>query len=163
MSKQTIAELWPEELKIRIQIWELMYMEVPLITLPHRGRVQWDRMNVTWFINKTENHLINNSMVPISDSHYYPILVLLPLAITILNLMGVFLLSGYFLYGRLVTSIYLSSLPVAHLSDTPRRWLVVTWHSARILDETAESSSWFSAHSIITQDCGLTSYPKDYW
>ena len=39
--------------------------------------------------------------------------------------------------------VYLSSLPVAHLSDAPRRRLVVTWNSARIQDETTESSAWF--------------------
>ena len=37
----------------------------------------------------------------------------------------------------------LSSLPVAHLSDAPRRRLVVTGDSARIQDETTESSAWF--------------------
>ena len=44
---------------------------------------------------------------------------------------------------RLVISVYLSSLPVAHLSDAPRRWLVVTGDSARIQDETTENSAWF--------------------
>ena len=39
--------------------------------------------------------------------------------------------------------IYLSSLPVAHLSDAPRRRLVVTGDSARIQDETTENSGWF--------------------
>ena len=43
----------------------------------------------------------------------------------------------------LVISVYLSSLPVAHLSDTPRKRLVVTGDSARVQDETAESSAWF--------------------
>ena len=43
----------------------------------------------------------------------------------------------------LVISVYLSSLPVAHLSDDPRRRLVVTGNSARIQDETTESSTWF--------------------
>ena len=32
---------------------------------------------------------------------------------------------------------------VAHLSDAPRRRLVVTGNSARIQDETTESSAWF--------------------
>ena len=32
---------------------------------------------------------------------------------------------------------------VAHLSDAPRRGLVVTGDSARIQDETNESSAWF--------------------
>ena len=40
-------------------------------------------------------------------------------------------------------SFYLSLLPVAHLSDAPRRRLVVTGDSARIQDETIESSAWF--------------------
>ena len=38
---------------------------------------------------------------------------------------------------------YLLSLPVAHLSDTPRRQLVVTGDSARIQDEITENSTWF--------------------
>ena len=46
------------------------------------------------------------------------------------------------LFG-LVISVYLSSLPVAHLSDAPRRRLVVTGDSARIQDETTENSAWF--------------------
>ena len=45
--------------------------------------------------------------------------------------------------GRLIISVYLSSLPVAHLSDAPRRRLVVTGDSARIHDETTENSAWF--------------------
>ena len=49
----------------------------------------------------------------------------------------------FFLYGWLVISIYLSSLPVAHLSDAPRRRLAVTGDSARIQDETTENSAWF--------------------
>ena len=43
----------------------------------------------------------------------------------------------------LVISVYLSSLPVAHLSDAPRRRLVVTGDSARKHDETTENSAWF--------------------
>ena len=39
--------------------------------------------------------------------------------------------------------VYLSSLPVAHLSDTPRRRLVVKGDSARIQDDTTENSAWF--------------------
>ena len=39
--------------------------------------------------------------------------------------------------------VYISSLPVAHLRETPRRRLVVTGDSARIQDETTESSAWF--------------------
>ena len=43
----------------------------------------------------------------------------------------------------LVISVYLLSLPVTHLSDAPRRRLVVTGNSAKIQDETTESSAWF--------------------
>ena len=45
----------------------------------------------------------------------------------------------------LLISVYLhvSSLPVAHLSDAPTRRLLVTGDSARIQDETTESSAWF--------------------
>ena len=43
----------------------------------------------------------------------------------------------------LFVSDYLSSLPVAHLSDAPRRRLVVTGDSTRIQDKTTESSAWF--------------------
>ena len=43
----------------------------------------------------------------------------------------------------LIIFVYLSSLPVAHLSDAPRRRLVVTGDSARIQDETTENSAWF--------------------
>ena len=43
----------------------------------------------------------------------------------------------------LVISVYLSSLPVAHLSDVPRRRIVVTGDIARIQDETPQSSAWF--------------------
>ena len=48
---------------------------------------------------------------------------------------------GYQFY--FIISVYLSSLPVAHLSDAPRRRLVVTGDSARIQDETTENSAWF--------------------
>ena len=40
-------------------------------------------------------------------------------------------------------SVYLCALPAAHLSDAPRRRLAVTGDSARIQDETTESSAWF--------------------
>ena len=43
----------------------------------------------------------------------------------------------------LIISVYLSSLLVAHLSDAPRRRLVVTGDSARIQYETTENSAWF--------------------
>ena len=45
--------------------------------------------------------------------------------------------------GGLIISINLSSLLVAHLSNAPRRLLVVTGDSARIQDETTENSAWF--------------------
>ena len=48
-----------------------------------------------------------------------------------------------FLWCDLVISVNLSSLPVAHLSDAPKRRLVVTGDSAGIQDETTESSAWF--------------------
>ena len=48
-----------------------------------------------------------------------------------------------FLSFVLVISVYLPSLPVAHLNDAPRRRLVVTGDSARIQDETTENSAWF--------------------
>ena len=44
----------------------------------------------------------------------------------------------------LVIPVYLSSLPIAHLSNTPRRLLVITRDSAGIQDETTESFFWFS-------------------
>ena len=45
--------------------------------------------------------------------------------------------------ANLIISVYLSSLPVAHLSNAPRRRLVVTGDSARIQDEITENSAWF--------------------
>ena len=45
--------------------------------------------------------------------------------------------------GPLIIFVYLSSLPVAHLSDAPRRRLIVKGDSARIQDETTENSAWF--------------------
>ena len=46
-------------------------------------------------------------------------------------------------YCGLTISVYLSSLPVAHLSDAPRRRLVVTGDSAKIQEERTENSAWF--------------------
>ena len=43
----------------------------------------------------------------------------------------------------LVIFIYLSLLPVANLSNAPRRRLVVTEDSAGIQDETTENSALF--------------------
>ena len=45
--------------------------------------------------------------------------------------------------GKSFFPVYLSSLPLAYLSDARRRRLVVTGNSARIQDETTESSAWF--------------------
>ena len=49
----------------------------------------------------------------------------------------------FYMVNNMVISVYLSSLSVAHFSDAPRRRLVVTGDSARIQDETTESSAWF--------------------
>ena len=57
--------------------------------------------------------------------------------------------------GTCIFSAYLSWLPVDHLSDAPRRRLVVTEDSARIQDERTESSTWFSAYSTVAWDLGL--------
>ena len=43
----------------------------------------------------------------------------------------------------LFVSVYSTSLPVAHLSDAPRKRLAVTGDIARIQDETNENSVWF--------------------
>ena len=64
--------------------------------------------------------------------------------------------------GWLVISIYLLSPPVTHLSDAPRKWLVVTRDSARIQNKTTPGSLMCSAYSTVTQDLGLMSHPKDY-
>ena len=45
----------------------------------------------------------------------------------------------------LVISVYLSSQPVAHMSYASTRRSVVTGNSARIQDETTESSACFIA------------------
>ena len=73
--------------------------------------------------------------------------------------------SSYCSISCLVISVYLSLLPVAYLSDAPRRRLVVTGDSARIQDETTESSTWLFnvlTYSTVTRDLGLTSRPKGY-
>ena len=60
----------------------------------------------------------------------------------------------------MVISVYLSSLPVAHLRDAPRRRLDVTGDSERIHDETTESSTWFfNVYSTVTRDLDLKSSP----
>ena len=43
----------------------------------------------------------------------------------------------------IVISVYLSTLPVAHLSNAPRRRLVVAGDSASIQDGTTKNSAWF--------------------
>ena len=67
-------------------------------------------------------------------------------------------------YCLKVISVYLSSLPVAHLSDAPRRRLVVTGDSARYrtkLLRILPGTLTCSAYSTVTRDLGLTSHPKD--
>ena len=60
-------------------------------------------------------------------------------------------------------SHYLSFLPVAHPSDTHKRRLVVTGDSARIQDETNESSAWFyNVLGTLHHYMGLMPHPKDY-
>ena len=46
-------------------------------------------------------------------------------------------------FDGFIIFVYLSSLPDAHLSDAPRRRLVVTGDSVRIQGETTEISAWF--------------------
>ena len=62
--------------------------------------------------------------------------------------------------GWLVISVYSWSLSVTHLSDAQRRRLVVTGDSARIQDETTESSDWYF-NLLATWDFCLKSLPKD--
>ena len=45
------------------------------------------------------------------------------------------------IFYLLVISVYLSSLPVAHLSDAPGRRLLDTGDSARVQDETTENTA----------------------
>ena len=47
------------------------------------------------------------------------------------------------LMPELVISVDLLSLAVAHLTEAPRRQLVVTGDCARIQNKTTESSAWF--------------------
>ena len=55
----------------------------------------------------------------------------------------------------LFVSVYLSSLPVAHLINAPRIWLVVTGNGAKVQDETTESSAWFfNALGVLHRDSG---------
>ena len=66
--------------------------------------------------------------------------------------------------GGWVISIYLSSLPVAHMNDAPRRRLVVTGDSAGYrtkLLRIPPGSFTRLVYSTVTQDLGLTSHPKD--
>ena len=67
------------------------------------------------------------------------------------------------LFAYFVFYVYLSSLPVANLSDAPRRRLVVTGDSARIYDEPTESCAWsFKVLGVQhTRDLGLKSLPKN--
>ena len=55
----------------------------------------------------------------------------------------------------LFVSVYLSSLPVVHLSDAPRRRLVVTGYSARIQDKTTERPTWlFNVLGVLHRHTG---------
>ena len=64
----------------------------------------------------------------------------------------------------LVISVYLSSQPVAHLSDAPRRRLVVTGivqgYRTKLL-RVPPGSLTCSTYSTVTRDLGLTSHPTD--
>ena len=64
----------------------------------------------------------------------------------------------------LIICVYLSLLPVAHMSNTPRRQLLVMGVSARIQDKLLRAmpgSFTCSAYSTVTWDLGLTSHLKD--
>ena len=62
----------------------------------------------------------------------------------------------------LFVSVYLLSLPFAHLSDAPRRRLVITRDSARIQDATTQPGSLTcSVYSTVTRYFGFKSHPKD--
>ena len=66
--------------------------------------------------------------------------------------------------GDLVIFVYLSSLPVAHLSDALRRRLVVTGivqeYRTKLL-KAPPGSVTCSAYITVTRDLGLKSHPKD--
>ena len=64
-----------------------------------------------------------------------------------------------------ISSVYLSSPLVGHLSDTPRRRLVKTRDSARIqmkLLRAPPGSLKSLAYSAVSRYLSLMSYPKDY-
>ena len=71
-----------------------------------------------------------------------------------------------YMYMILVISVYLSSLPVAHLSDAPGRRLVlgegliVQGYRTRLLS-VPHGSVTYSAYSTVTQDLVLTSHLKE--
>ena len=61
-----------------------------------------------------------------------------------------------------LVSVYVSSLPVAHISDASRRRLVVTGDSARAkLGRAPPDSLTCSVYSNVTRDFGLKFHPKD--
>ena len=64
-------------------------------------------------------------------------------------------------YGQiffwLVISVYLSSLPVAHLSDAPG---IVHGYSSKLL-RAPPGFLTYSVYSTVTRDLGLKSHPKD--
>ena len=64
----------------------------------------------------------------------------------------------------LVISVYLSSLPVAHLSEAPRRQLlqrIVQGYRTKQL-RARPGSLACAAYSTVTRDLGLTSHQKNY-
>ena len=65
-----------------------------------------------------------------------------------------------------VIFVYLLSLPVAHVSNAPRRRSVVMADNARIQDETTESFTLFfnvlGIYSTVTRYLGSMSHLKDY-
>ena len=68
------------------------------------------------------------------------------------------------LRGWLVISVYLSSLPVARMSDVIRRRLVITGEVQGYRTELLRAPSGsltYSACSTVTRDLGLKSHPKD--
>ena len=73
--------------------------------------------------------------------------------------MDMYTLLGFFF------SVYLSSLPVTHLSNAPRRRLVVTGNSARMKLLRAPPGSltclWYSTSSHATSVSSEKSHPKD--
>ena len=55
----------------------------------------------------------------------------------------IIIIFNFWSFDWLIIFVYLSLLPVAHLSDAPIRRSVVTGDSARIQEKTTENSAWF--------------------